>query len=385
MIKTFVACTSEVDDVQIAIEQIKSCLKPENGFLKNTIGIAACHYEFVLSGIFKEICEALPFDIVGTISTGQSVGSECASLLFTLMVLTSDDVEFDMVLTSSLQSEAGKVIETAYKAAARPERPAMIFSFAPFMPANSGDEYVNTLSGISGGVPVFGTLAVDDTLDFSNCFMLVNGEHYNDRMSMLLFYGKVHPEFFIANISESKMLEKSAVITGSAGHVLMEVNERPVIEYFEDLGLVEASETQYAMTSLPFLLDYNDGTPKVSKIFIMLTQEKYALCGGAMPVGSTLNIAKTDKEDVLLTTGNAVNLALKSIEGKSGFLIYSCISRSMAFGSEQFREIEFIKEKLGAGLPFMMALSGGEICPTMVSGKEAINRFHNNAFVLCLF
>jgi hypothetical protein len=35
-----------------------------------------------------------------------------------------------------------------------------------------------------------------------------------------------------------------------------------------------------------------------------------------------------------------------------------------------------------------MAYSGGEICPTLMNanaGKTAINRFHNNTFILCMF
>ncbi|MCL2042718.1 MAG: FIST C-terminal domain-containing protein [Treponema sp.] len=391
MIKTLTAQTAEVDDVKTAVEQIQSQLGT-GGLLKNTIGIAACHYEFVHSGVLKGITEALPFDIVGTISSGQSAADAYGTLLFTLIVLTSDEVEFDKVLTPSLLNEPGRVIADTYTAAVRPEKPALLLTFAPFMIQNSGDEYVNVLSEASGGVPCFGTIAVDDTLDFANCFMLADGEHHRDRMAIIPVYGNIHPKFYIANISESRILEKSADVTKSAGHILMEVNGRPVTDFFEDLGLTKASETQYALSSLPFLLDYNDGTPRVSKIFVTLTPEKYAICAGAMPEGSTFWIASSDKDDVLLTTGEAVDLLLKDIKNRpgSGLLIYSCISRGMTFGGDQFREIELVREKLGSAVqpalnvPFMMAFSGGEICPTQVSDDKAINRFHNNAFIACL-
>jgi hypothetical protein len=383
MIKTFIAKTTEVDDLKTAIEEIQSQLG-QDSLLKNTIGIVACHYEFVLSGLLKGVCEALPFDVVGTISPSQSVADVSDSLLLTLMVMTSDDVEFVKVLTPSLESEAGKVIAESYQSAARAEKPGLILTFAPFMLQNSGDEYVSVIAEASGGVPCFGTLAVDDTAEFTYCYMLCNGEHYRDKMAMILLYGNVHPKFFIANISDSKILEKTAVVTKSSGHVLMEVNERPVVEFFEDLGLTKASETQYAMSSLPFMIDYNDGTPKVSKIFIMLTPEKYALCAGAIPQGSTLYIASTDKDDVLLTTGKAVDVLLNDIQNSSALMVYSCISRSMTLGAEQFKEMELLRQKIGTKLPFMMACSGGEICPTQVSDNKAINRFHNNAFIACL-
>jgi hypothetical protein len=308
-------------------------------------------------------------------------------LLLTLMVMTSDDVSFVTAVTPPLHGETGQIVEQAYTeaASARAEKPALIFAFAPFMVENSGDEYVNVLTAASGGVPCFGTLAVDDTADFANCFMVKNGEHFRDRMALLLLYGDLQPKFFIATLSSDKILERSSLVTKSAGHVLMEVNDRPVIEYFEDLGLTQASETSYAMVSLPFMLDYGDGTPPVSKVFIGLTPEKYAICAGAMPEGSTLYIGVFDKDDVLLTTGRAVDDAMPDLENASGLLVYSCISRNMSLGADHLMELDLVKDKIGDRLPFMMVYSGGEICPTQVAGSTAVNRFHNNAFVACVF
>lgn len=387
MIKTLTACTGEIDDAQAAVEEITEQLQLAANQKKNAVGIIACHYDFVLSGVAKAVCEALPFDVVGTITTSQAVEEEAGTLLLTLMVLTSDDVRFATALTPSLLEEPGKKIAETYKeaAAAEAEKPGLVFAFAPFMVQNSGDEYVNVLTEVSGGVPCFGTLAVDDTTDFHNCFLVHNGAHYADRMGMVLLFGNVEPKFYIATISPGKILDKSALVTKSAGHILMEVNDRPVVEYFEDLGLTKASETSYAMTSLPFMMDYNDGTPPVSKVFIGLTPEKYAICAGAMPEGATLYIGVFDKNDVLLTTGEAVNKALADIQNASGLLIYSCISRNMSMGSDLLAELDMIRERSRDRLPFMMAYSGGEICPTQVSDNKAINRFHNNAFVACVF
>ena len=383
MIKTMVAYTTELDDEKLAVEQICSQLDL-GGLMKNTVGIVACHYEFIHSGVFKAVCDALPFSVAGTISSAQAVPAESDTLLFALSVMTSDDVEFDTILTPTLMEEPGKVIAESYKSACREEKPGMVLMFAPFILQNCGDEYVNVITEVSGGVPCFGTVSVDDTLDFVNCFMLADGAHYRDRMAMILIYGDIKPKFFIANISESRLLEKTAVVTKSAGHVLMEVNERPVINYLEDMGLVEASESQYAMSTLPFLLDYKDGTPKVSKVFIMLTPEKYALCAGAMPEGSALYMTVTDKDDVILTTGEAIDMIMKEIDGASLLLAYSCICRSITLGSDQYKEMELLRQKIGDGLPFMMANSGGEICPTQVSEERAVNRFHNNAFIACM-
>ena len=385
MIKTFTLWTDEVDDTGPAVDHMRSQLAGAGALMKNTIGIAVCHYEHVYSGIFKAVCDALPFDVVGTISQVQAVPGRADSFLLSVLVLTSDDARFVKVVTPPLADGPGKVITESYRAAAGEEKPELVFAFAPFMLKYPGDVYVDVITEASGGVPCFGTLAVDDSMDFSNCFMLADGAHYPDRMAMVLVYGSIQPKFFVANISKNKLLSRSAVVTKSSGNILMEVNERPVVEFFEELGLTGASREQYALSSLPFLLDYGDGTPMVSKLVIRLSPEKYAICGGVMPEGSTLHIAISDKEDVMSTTGEAIDRMLADAPGASGAVIYSCITRGMTLGAEQFKEIGLVDKKAGGAFPFIMAGSGGEICPTQVSEGKAINRFHNNAFIACLF
>jgi hypothetical protein len=389
MIKTLTAFTTNIDDAEAAAADIKSQLDPEHNLLKHSVGIVACHYEFVLSGAFKAVCEALPFDVAGSISSVQGINEESGTLLLTLFVLTSNDVSFKTVLTASLKENPDKIIEESYKNGTAGDQPSLMFAYAPFMVENSGDAYVNVLTKISGGVPCFGTLAVDDTADFRSCYMLYNGEHYRDRMSIILVYGRIRPKFYLASLSESKLLDQSAVVTSSEGHILKEVNGRPVIEYFENLGLTKASETAYAMTSLPFILDYMDGTPPISKVFISLNEDKHAICAGAMPEGSTLYLGVLDKEDVLFTSRKAFQDALKGTAEVSGILIYSCISRLMTLGSDFLAEIEMIRKEAGGKAPFLMAYSGGEICPTRINqdapGNAAVNRFHNNTFILCIF
>jgi hypothetical protein len=385
MIRTLTASTENIDDPAAAFDEIKAQLDPEHKLLKNSVGIVACHYEFVLSGAAKVISENLPFDIVGTISSLQSVNDAKGSLLFTLLVFTSDDVSFNAALSPSLREEPGKKIIDTYRAAALPEgRPAMIFAFAPFMLENSGDEYIKVLSEVSGGAPCFGTLAVDDTSDFRECYALFNGEHYRDRMSLILIYGDIKPKFYVASISEDKLLDRAALVTSSEGHILKEVNGRPVVEYFENMGLTKASETSYAMTSLPFMLDYGDGTPPVSKVFIGLNEQKYAICAGVMPEGSTMYMGVFDKKDVLLTTRNLIKKALKETAVPSAVIGYSCISRSMTLGSDIFAEIDIILAETAPKVPVLLAYSGGEMCPTQINPEAAINRFHNNAVIFCV-
>jgi hypothetical protein len=386
MIRTITASTEYIDDLDAAIKDIQDQLDCGRNLLKYSAGIIACHYEFALSGAVAAIGKALPFDTVGTITSAHGTASGAGVLRLSVMVFTSDDVRFKTAISPSLKKDPAKGIEDTYvQHAEKGERPALILAYAPFMVENSGDEYVRVLGKVSGGVPCFGTLAVDDTPDFHNCFTLYNGEYYNDRMALLLMYGNVKPRFFLATISKEKVLDRSALITASEGHVLKEVNGKPVTKYFEDMGLTKASETAYALTSLPFMLDYGDGTPLVARVFIGLNENKEAICAGAMPKGDTFYMAVFDKDDVLLTTSSTISAALEAGGDIAGMLIYSCLSRSMTLASDQFAETDIVTEKTAGRFPFMLAYSGGEICPTKTSEDTAVNRFHNNTCIVCVF
>ena len=386
MIKALTAHTSEIDNIEEAIKTIKKQLNIENELCANSIGIVACHYEFINSGALKAICNSLPFDTVGTISMNQAVNGEIGTLLFTLIVLTSDDAVFSVKTTDSLIGKPAKSIEKAYTEAAslKSESPSLVLTFAPFIVENFGDEYVDVFTRVSGGIPCFGTIAIDDTETFENCLMIYNGDCFLDQMAMVLIYADINPRFLLATISNDKILDNSALVTKSNNQILQEVNNRPVVEYFEDLDLTSASEEQYAMASIPFMLDYNDGTPPVSKVFIGLSPDNHAICAGIMPEGSSMYIGVFDKDGVLLTTGEALNKALEDIDGASCMLMYSCISRSMSLGSDLMAELDLVQNKLGNKLPFLMAYSGGEMCPTQLSNTKAINRFHNNTFIACI-
>ena len=389
MTRTFVACTVEVDDKDLAISEIRSQLGIDTNLLANSVGIISCHYEFVLSGVAKAVCDALPFDVLGIVSAYQFVDAQPEHISMTIMLITSDDVEFVSVRTPALIGPYGDIIEQSYTDAisTRSDKPALVMAFASFLTANSGDEYVDVISRVSGDVPFFGTLAIDDTPELTYCYMLYNGEHYAAGMSMLLAYGNLSPKFYVANISSEKVLGKTAVITKSVGHVIMEVNGNSVEAYLQELGLKSAAKTAYAMSNVPFLLDYNDGTPKVSKIFVTMTPEGYALCAGSVPEGSGLQLAITDKDDVLFTTGEAMDQIMSDIDvsGASGMLVCSCISRLLALGVSQSDEVELVNSKVLGKFPVMMTYSGGEICPTLIREGKSINRFHNNAFAACVF
>ena len=383
MIKCLSAYTTELSSADDAKTLILSQIGAWGPLLKSSLGIVSCSYDYIESGIAAEVCEALPFATVGTVSTLQACSMKSGAFLFALLVLTSDEVVFTAQLSPSFGSEPYAAIQAAYRGISYAEVPALILSFAPFTITHSGDDILAALNAVSGGIPCFGTLATDDSGDLFRCLALFNGGAYSERMALVGIHGQISPRFYVATLSEDKILGKPALITKSDSHILKEVNGRPILSYFEELGLDGTIEKKYAMSSLPFVMDYGDGTPPALRALLTLTPERHALCSGFMQEGATMYIGILDKEDILFTTQTALEEALEHDKAASCLLCYSCSSRSTTLGSRQMAEMELTKNLIGNRVPFLMAASGGELCPTGFTQDALINRYHSNTFIIC--
>jgi hypothetical protein len=60
MIKMLNACTAEIDDAEAAVDATLGQLDVSHGLLANSVGIIACHYEFIHNGTVEELCKGPP-------------------------------------------------------------------------------------------------------------------------------------------------------------------------------------------------------------------------------------------------------------------------------------------------------------------------------------
>jgi len=382
MIQTLVASTVEIDDLELAVEEILAQI-PLTSLRAHSVGILSCHYDFIQSGAMKAVCAALPFPVAGAVSMSQVTPQALGTFVLSIFVLTSDEADFTIRRSSPFADAPCDAVSNMYREAAaiKDAAPSFAFTFLPFTTAFPADVFVDTISALSGGLPCFGAVALDDTPLYTNSFICVNGEAYTDCAAIVLVYSERVPQFLLATISREKVLPNPALVTKSEGNILMEVNGHHVAKHFESLGL-EDSTGQYAMSALPFLMDFNDGTPPVSRVFTAHTPENYNICAGFIPEGSLMYMGVFDKEDVLHTTSKAVKNALT--QATNGILMYSCLARSMALGADGQAELSLVQSLIGTQAPYLMAYNGGEICPTQINDTKAINRLHNNTFTICL-
>ena len=384
MIKSYTAFTNEIDDVELAVSEILKQLDPEKNCLKSTVAVVTCYHEFVTGGLVAELYKKLDFPIIGTTSTAIAANSGFGQLDFSILMITSDDVTFTAACSSPLAGELEEPFAQMYKNAldGHSETPKLIISAAPLMLNYAGDNYVDALNKVSGGVPNFGTLAVDNTSDYLESYVVFNDKVERDIYGIIVASGNISPKFLYASFSPEYILAQTATITSAEGNLLKEIDGAPVVKYMEKMGLAENGKVSDILHSIPFILDYaGEGIP-VSRVLLSWSEDEYGICGGLMPEGTKFSLGTWDKSDVLETTVRTINGILQN-ENISTLILYSCLARSYSLGTEILAETEKVNETVAGRVPYIFAYAGGEICPVRDAANS--NSFHNNTVIACAF
>jgi hypothetical protein len=386
MMKMLNACTAEIDDVDLAVSEILEQLDVPGNLLNNSIGIIACYYEFIETGVVAEICKRLPFDVVGCTTLGNSVRGICGLELLSISVLTGDDVFFSSAISAPLDpADISSAVQGAYERALNGLKgdPAMILSYAPMMHSLGAVPILDTINRFGGGIPIFGTISCDSTATFRDCRTIYNGQATPDTLALVLLKGNVRPKFYVNTIPDENIQKLTGIITESDGCLVKRVNNMPFLDYLATTGLSKQGVID-SPSSFPIMINYNDNTKPACRALYMLTPEGYALLGGEAPVGAGVSIATMDYAGVLETAESAVKKAVAS-GVISGLLIYPCLSRNFILEANTDDEMKKIIETLGEHYPHQICYSGGEICPVSTGDGKLLNRIHNFTLVICAF
>ncbi|MDR0412045.1 MAG: FIST C-terminal domain-containing protein [Treponema sp.] len=386
MIKTMTAFTFEIDDPDEAMSEILGQIDIK-GLYKNSLGILTCYTDFIDSGVVRAICAAMPFDVIGMTTAGTVVPGTVGEMMLGFLVLTSDDIDFITGAVDIIDREVDGLIFNAYREACAKHsgRPSMIIPFVPYINNLGGEIIAMSLDKASEGTPLFGSLAIDSSADFSLNQAIYNGDTSKTRVVFALLYGDLSPSFFVTSFAEDKIQKQRGVITKAKDNILMEVNNMSVCDYLQSIG-IQKRDGAWAVSTFPFVIDYNDGTKPIARSIYLLSEEGYAACGGNIPENATLSVGGIDYSDVIRTTSETLKQILqKKNDGSSCLLMFSCLTRYLALDAFSTDEMDKIRDTLidfSGG--YIFAYSGGEICPVYTEEGNAMNRFHNCTFIACL-
>lgn len=397
--KTAVAGTSEIDDLELAADELVSQIKNKVDFGRNTIGIVYCDADVEVAKLGGLLHEKLGIDIVGLTTTAtieRHAGYNDMGIL--LSILTADDVSFSVGSSGELTADGFPgAIREAYKTARAgiQEDPKLILALSPYIADLTSENYVALLDEASGGVPVFGGVATDHyDLQYQKTFF--NDREFTRGLVFVLLSGNVQPVFAMEHRFGAKV-EKKGVITESAGNQVLRVDGRTFKDYVASMVPVPDEDVViYHFQSTPFIMelpDYETDEQPVVRALCTIDHESGA--GGflsKMPEGSTLYLNVLERDNLRESCRGSLAAILERMSKNDGYaysmvFINTCNARHLLMGDTKNLESDIISETLRE-LPEDVNAMGfygfGEMCPTGTRADgTAKNRFHNISFTLC--
>jgi hypothetical protein len=383
MIKMLNAYTEEIDNPEAAVSELLAQLDLDNTMLANAVGIVHCFSDFLDSGVVEALCDKLPFDVVGSTTMSVSAPSFISNLGLTLTVLTSDSVKFVSGVSSpAVDNVEGPVTELCNRIiTALPQKPVLLMPFIPFMINLGGDEFIEQIDALFGGIPAFGTLAISNEPDYSKSYTIYNGRGYPASLVMVALVGDADPVFFSVSVREENILKQKALVTGTNRNILRTINNIPAIKYLESINMIKNGDVA-ALASMPFICYLEDGSILIRASIGPAEDGGVILCG-AVPVNSTMCLAPMDQDDVLNSTAGKVREALEQAQGR-GIIMYSCAGRNWALGAQVMAEHETVEECIAGKAPYHFVYSGGEIFPSFLDNGKVVNHLQNDSLIICI-
>ena len=383
MITMYTARTSEIDEIDEAISEIKNQID-FTALKKNAGGLIFCHIDFIESGMLAALCEELPFDIIGMTSMVSADEHGYGLYDLNLTVLTSDEVTFEVGMSDSIDHD-NYIAETdrLYKRIRSnvENDPTMIFTFMPYIRDVSGYEVVAAMDAACQGIPMWGSITNSIDFNYETVQTICNGKCLSAGVAMMFLNGPVEPKFIVSSIPERNISDNRAIITKSDGAILHEVNDMPILEYLANIGLVITKEN---ITTTPLLMYYEGAKEPVSLGFYTLFEDGSVLTGGEMPLGTPFAVGNIDAQGIFESAEDGLKQVL-DFKDRQATLLLPCVTRYIMLAPDQESELRMIKDKLAnSGDPFMMGYSGGEICPMPGADGKLHNRFHNYTFCACI-
>jgi len=381
--------TSELDSPELALSQIRTQLSEKIELMEHSVGVITCHKEFVDSGVLRHIAENLPFKVAGATTTAAAVNDMVGEVALAIFVMTSDTVRFKVGMTESMETEIEGPLRAAIEQAGEgSERPKLALAFPPLILQSSGDDMMEIWDRILPGVPVFGTVAVDDSSDLSGGVTIYGSETAKTCHPFILCYGDINPRFLIATLPESNELPYKGVITRSNANTVYEIDGRSAHEFLKRAGITSKGESAGVGLFVPFSVNPQnrkdaDGMPVLRGV-ASITDEGPVIFRGRMDENSSVSLLTMSAEDVIAAT-EAKLRTIRDMPDVKGVLVLSCVVRHLlVIHDNPLEELEHSQEALKGVTedpPFMMCYAGGEFCPTSVKDGVHVNRFHNYTLV----
>lgn len=392
MIRSKVFFTEEIDDLEVAVEEL--CEQAKGFELnKNSLGIIFLDEDTEYGELYPMLKEK--WDVPFVACTALALLTENGGLKksgISLMLLTSDDCKFAVGMAENISNAdyAGKIKDVCAQCIKQlePEEIKLVLTLGGKAPGMVGDDVIDVIDSFGKNIPIFGMFA-SDAFNFSKYGVFCNDKVGKNSQVFVFVSGDVKPRFIHVK-SVSGKANFSYEVTKSNENQVFTLGNNTFIEALEKTNMTSHKNNviaEYIMT--PFITTLKKPNGRLVEVMRNLTtldlENGSGWFLGGIPEGSSLEIGYIDSERVQDTIDEAIDTIGGWIEEDGHkdhtILCISCASRYMALGKNVMIEAETVKQKLSGKASLMGMYSYGEFCP-IGEGEEKDNVFHNSTFTV---
>jgi hypothetical protein len=396
MIKLYTALTNEVDNPEAAVRDILGQLRLDERLRKNSFGFVQFYYEYVDTGVYQALVDALPFPLAGCAATAVGAGTQYGDLSLSVAMFTSDDAEFairshqaaDLTDRDSMIHDVNVLLSGL----CQDQQPKLVLSILPLVTHFSGDDLI--AAGSTLPVPLFGSIAYSAEPTPETNYVVSGSSVSHTQMVYVAFYGDVNPEFrLVSSLDHADTFGTDAIITDADKSVLKTVNGISAVDFLEKQGILKADEInkiETVIAAIPAIFTRTDGT-KIVRAFIGVADDAPGclFSAGNLENGATLSFSCLDGDQTLASAQSL--LSQLSDVGETSFIAFSCAARSWSLGAQNLDEVRTIAERAvqfaaqGNPMQYCVSYAGGEICPARNEKGELVNTLQNYTLISCSF
>ena len=397
MVKVYTAFTTEIDDAEAAVRDILSQLAPDENMLGDTLGIINFYYEFVDTGVYQAIADALPFETAGCLSSYIGTCGKCGDVSLSVTMITGDDIRFSVRTVRDVSSKNSAQLTADITRILEDFRGMDELKVVmPIMIPQqhySIDELIATANAMRSSIHLFGTVSFNMESAAGPHYVVANGEVSDDMYVFVAMCGSFEPKFRVTSSFEfDEQFGSSAEITEADGPVLKTVNGITTVEFLKSQGMINSDNTVTGtgIWAVPAVLTYPNGTRVVRAFIGVVEGTEYIFSTGAMEAGAKILFSYLDGDKTLASAEKLFTQISES--GENGVIAFSCAARSWSLGAEFFAESQKIVDcandyfgRNGVPLNYCVTYSGGEICPLTDNEGNLINVLHSYTLATCSF
>ena len=390
--------TDEIDDLELAAEELSQKIPADFKLYKNSVGIIYCDVETDEVELVKALRAYYDFPILGATAVALLTTNEGYNDVgIAFMIMTCDDYEYAATITEELTlANVDAEISKAYNnlLGQITQKPQLALILAPQMEDVTGDFIVQSFNkACDNKLPLFGGIA-SDSFTMADNRIFFNEESSRRKVVLVMLAGDFQP-IYQQHYTIIDTKDHMYTVTKSKDNVVYELEQGRFLDVLRSTGM-DVNEVDAYLKFVGTVFEANITMPNGETISVMRDihtinfEDGSAIMLGNVPVGSKMRLCMLTKENITRSVKQAFDDVLAQIKAHpehqyTTILCASCAGRFLNLSSEPDAEGKAYQGLLPQGISLAGMYSFGEIYPTLMQDGSSFNIFHNKTFTLVAF